>query len=578
VGLKRAERKFIMHDDEERKFTWDKARAALTGAARPSVMNIGWLTADRHVAQSDGDRVALRATGARGAPADLTYAELAHLSDRFAGVLRALGVGAGDPVFTLLGQTLELFVAALGVWKAGAVFCPLFSAFGPKPISDRLARGAGKVLITTGRLYAQKIKALRDAVPAVKHVIVTADEQPAPEGVVDYAAALAAAPDAFECAPTRPGDPAILHFTSGTTGAPKGVLHVHDAAVVHHATARRFFGLKPGDVYWCNADPGWVTGISYGVIAPLLCGAMVVLDDSPFDAEHWLDILECERVAAWYASPTGLRMLRRVLEGDARERAFPALRVLASVGEPLSADVALWARSRFGAPVLDTWWQTETGGIMIAGTADNGAPLGSMGRAMTGVEAALARPGGAGGLELIDETEAEGELVLHAGWPSMFRAYLGEEARYEACFKDGWYLSGDLARRDAEGYYWFVARRDDVIKSAGRLIGPVEVENALLEHPSVRDAAVVGLADPIAGEVIVAFVALAPDASADEEAKAEILAHARRRLGPALAPKEIIVRAEIPRTLSGKIMRRLLKDESSVLARDAARQESETHD
>jgi acetyl-CoA synthetase len=197
---------------------------------------------------------------------------------------------------------------------------------------------------------------------------------------------------------------------------------------------------------------------------------------------------------------------------------------------------------------------------------------------MTGVEAALARPSGAGGLELIDETEAEGELVLRAGWPSMFRAYLGEEARYEACFKDGWYLSGDLARRDAEGYYWFVARRDDVIKSAGRLIGPVEVENALLEHPSVRDAAVVGLADPIAGEVIVAFVALAPDASADEEAKAEILAHARRRLGPALAPKEIIVRAEIPRTLSGKIMRRLLKDESSVLARDAARQESETHD
>jgi acetyl-CoA synthetase len=368
--------------------------------------------------------------------------------------------------------------------------------------------------------------------------------------------------------PTDPEDVALLHFTSGTTGTPKGALHVHDAVVAHHSTGRMALDLHPDDVYWCTADPGWVTGMSYGVIAPLTNGVTSIVDEGEFDAERWYRVLEQERVTVWYTAPTAIRMLMRAGPEVAEGHDLSALRFVASVGEPLNPEAVVWGQNTLGVPIHDNWWQTETGGIMIANLACTDVKPGSMGRPLPGVEVAvltrdperdgepLVRDGRA---VVVDEPGVEGHLALRPGWPSMFRGYLDEPDRYRRCFVDGWYVSGDLVRRDADGYLWFVGRADDVIKSAGHLIGPFEVESTLIEHPLVAEAAVIGTPDPVAGEVVKAFVSLTPGAEPSDELARELLGFARARLGPAVAPRSIAFEEHLPHTRSGKIMRRLLK-------------------
>lgn len=356
----------------------------------------------------------------------------------------------------------------------------------------------------------------------------------------------------------EPEAPALLHFTSGTTGRPKGALHVHEAVVAHHITGHYALDLHPGDIYWCTADPGWVTGTSYGIIAPFTNGVTLVVDEEEFDAERWYRILEEQQVAVWYTAPTAIRMLMKVGPELARRHDLSSLRFLASVGEPLNPEAVHWGRATLGLPFHDNWWQTETGGIMIANFASMPIKPGSMGRPVPGIEAGVARRTDSG-IELIDDPDETGELVLKAPWPSMFRGYLHEEARYRQCFAGAWYLTGDLARRDAEGYFWFIGRADDVIKSAGHLIGPFEVESVLMEHPAVAEAGVIGIPDEIAGETVKAFVSLKPGHAPDEALRREILGLARQRLGPAVAPRQVEFRERLPSTRSGKIMRRLLR-------------------
>ncbi|MPM45410.1 Acetyl-coenzyme A synthetase [bioreactor metagenome] len=370
---------------------------------------------------------------------------------------------------------------------------------------------------------------------------------------------MAEASDVCEIAPTGPEDVALLHFTSGTTGTPKGAVHVHDAAVTHWATGKYALDLHPDDIYWCTADPGWVTGTSYGIIAPLLHGVTSIVDAAEFDAERWYRILEEERVTVWYTAPTAVRMLMRAGPELAARHTFPSLRFVASVGEPLNPEAVWWGADVLGLPIHDNWWQTETGGIMIANTPAQDIKPGSMGRPLPGVDAAIVERLDDGGVRLCEAADVEGELALRSGWPSMLRGYLDDEPRYRACFAGEWYLSGDLARRDADGYYWFVGRRDDVIKSAGHLIGPFEVESVLMEHPAVAEAAVIGKPDPLVGEVVKAFVSLMAGRTPDDALRREIAALARRRLGAAVAPKEIEFIDALPRTRSGKILRRLLK-------------------
>ena len=539
-------------------FDWVKARELLDGLPGGGGLNIAHEAVDRHALGSRAGRVALRWIGKTGTRRDFTYRDLAAETSRFANVLAGLGNGPGDRIFVLLGRVPELYIAVLGALKAKCVVSPLFSAFGPEPIATRLDIGDGQVLITTEALYRRKVEALRGRLPKLAHVILVDDGDPV-TGTWRWRALMAGASDQFVIPPTSPEDMALLHFTSGTTGRPKGAIHVHEAVVTHHATGLYALDLHDDDVFWCTADPGWVTGTSYGIIAPLTHGVTNLVVEAEFDAETWYRVLAEERVTVWYTAPTAIRMMMKLGAAAVRDHDLSALRFMASVGEPLNPEAVIWGVEAFGQPFHDNWWQTETGGIMIANFLGLPVKPGSMGLPLPGIEAAIVERRPDGSVTVIDEPMVEGELALKAGWPSMMRGYLHEDERYKKCFAGEWYLTGDLAKRDTDGYFWFVGRADDVIKSSGHLIGPFEVESILLEHQAVAEAGVIGKPDPMAGEIVKAFVALKPGFSASEELRRELLGHARKRLGAAVAPKEIDFRANLPKTRSGKIMRRLLK-------------------
>jgi acetyl-CoA synthetase len=552
-------------------FSWDAARRELEGLPNGRGLNIAHEAVDRHAGSARRDHVALRWLGKSGYRRDITYAEFASLTNRFANALANLGVAAGDAVYVLAGRVPELYVTAMGTLKNRSVFCPLFSAFGPEPIRSRLSIGEGRVLVTTESLYQRKVASIRDSLPHLKHVLIVgeSDNPTSIPNTLDFGTLLAGASDRFEIPPTDPSDNALLHFTSGTTGTPKGAMHVHEAVVAHHITGKLALDLHPDDVFWCTADPGWVTGTSYGIIAPLTNGVTSIIDEGDFDAERWYRVIEEQRVNVWYSAPTAIRLMMRLGDEVAQQHDLSSLRFLASVGEPLNPEAVVWSQRAFGRPFHDNWWQTETGGIMIANFASMEVRPGSMGRPLPGIEAAIVRrtesgsgsgsESGSGSVEVIDAPDESGELALRRGWPSMFRGYFGQPERYKNCFADGWYLTGDLARRDSDGYFWFVGRKDDVIKTSGHLIGPFEVESVLLEHRAVAEAGVIGKPDPQAYEIVKAFVALKPDFEATDELRRELLGFARSRLGAAVAPKEIEFVPKLPKTRSGKIMRRLLK-------------------
>ena len=564
-------------------FDWSDAWAGLRddGAGGvPDSVNIADLAVDRHVRNGDGDRVALRFIGRDhndiDDPVDITYARLARRTNQFADAMQRRGFGPGTGVASLAGRIPDLYVTALGTMKAHGIFTPLFSAFGPDPIAQRMNLGRIKILVTTPLLYRRKVAPILGRLPHLELVLVCGSKEDesgttrsdgAGPLVISFGAFLTDGRDTFEIEPTDPETPALLHFTSGTTGQPKGAVHVHAAVVTHHVTGRLVLDLHEGDTFWCTADPGWVTGTSYGIIAPLTNGVTSIVDEAEFGAERWYQILARQSVDVFYTAPTAIRMLQRAGADLAVGADLSHLRLVASVGEPLDAEAVHWCERTFGVPVIDTWWQTETGGIMISNHRSQPVRAGSMGRPLPGVEVGLIERDGAGDVMvdrtgnpvMVDDPERSGELALRAGWPSMFRTYLDQEERYQRAFVDGWYLTGDLARRDTDGYYWFVGRGDDVIKTSGHLIGPFEVESALNEHPAVAETGVIGKPDPTAGTIVKAFVVLANDQHASEQLQRELLGHSRSRLGAAVAPREIEFVEDLPHTRSGKIMRRVLK-------------------
>ncbi|HEY0950649.1 acetate--CoA ligase, partial [Nocardioides sp.] len=548
--------------DLVRGFTWDHAREELARLPGGRGLNIAYEAVDRHVDEGRGDHVAIRFVAADGTTTPITYAQLRQETSRFAHLLGSLGVRRGECVVSLLGRQHEQYVVCLGTLKAGAVFSPLFSSFGPDPVRERMVRSRAPVLVTTESLYRRKIAPQLAQLPYLRHVVLVGRHDGDEFELTDFDAAMAEQPAEYEVAPTGPSDPALLHFTSGTTGLPKGAVHVHDAVVGHRVTAGLALDLHPGDVFWCTADPGWVTGTSYGIIAPLTIGATLISYAGEFDAAAWYRILAEQRVNVWYTAPTALRMLMRYGADLPREHDLSALRHIASVGEALNPEVIRWGQEALDLPIHDNWWQTETGAIMVSNYPGMPIRPGSMGRPMPGVEVAPLALGDNGRARVEDGhvTRAavgeSGELAVRAGWPSMFRAYLDDEERYQACFADGWYLSGDLASVDADGYLWFVGRADDVIKSAGHLIGPFEVESALLEHPAVVEAGVIGMPDELAGELVRAYVTVRPGTPADEDLRRDLVAFSRRRLG-GLAPKEIVFDDHLPHNSSGKVMRRV---------------------
>ncbi|BAZ39301.1 acetyl-CoA synthetase [Calothrix sp. NIES-4101] len=547
------------YEETHRTFSWSLVVEELQGSSQAQGLNIANIAVDRHAEGVKANHVAMRFIAPDWTVRDFTYSNLKAQTNRFANVLLHLGIVKGDRTFVLAGRIPSLYIAALGTLKNGSVFCPLFSAFGPEPVFQRLDRGDAKVLVTTTSLYKQKVAQLRERLPKLQQILLIDAEEDMGEGLLSLPKLMVEASEEFATVPTEAEDMALLHFTSGTTGMPKGAIHVHKAVYAHYITAKYVLDLHSNDIFWCTADPGWVTGTSYGIIAPLTHGVTSIIDEAEFDANRWYQILETQKVNVWYTAPTAIRRLMRIDIEPRKHYDLSQLRLVHSVGEPLNPEAVIWGQEKLGLPIHDNWWQTETGGIMIANYPTMDIRPGSMGRPLPGIEAAIVRRHEDGTVEVIDKPGVDGDLALKPGFPSLFRGYLHEEERYCKCFVGDWYISGDLAARDADGYFWFVGREDDIIKTSGHMVGPFEVENALMEHPAVAEAGVIGKPNPMIGELVKAFVSLKPGRQPSEGLKLELIGFARQKLGAAIAPKEIEFQDNLPKTRSGKIMRRLLK-------------------
>lgn len=546
------------YEEEYNSFSWEKAALAFEGLPSGG-LNIAHEAIDRHANGKLAQKTALIWLGESGLRREFTFAQMKEQSAKFANVLSSLGLVKGERVFTLSTRLPELYIAAIGILKNRNVMSPLFSQFGPEPILQRLLRGDAKVLLTTKSLFEKKVRPILEQLPQLKTVLLIDSKEDESERIRSLELLMQEASDKFEIESTDPEDMSLLHFTSGTTGMPKGVVHVHKAIYTHYISGKYVLDLHPEDIYWCTADPGWVTGTSYGIITPWLHGVTNVVDEAEFDAKRWYTILQNEKISVWYTAPTAIRRLMRLDIEPLKEYDLSKLRLIQSVGEPLNPEAVIWGLEKLKLPIHDNWWQTETGGIMIANYISEPIFAGSMGRPLPGIEATIVHVDDNGGITEITETQKEGELALKPGWPSMFRAYLHDEERYSKCFVGGWYLSGDLAYRDENGYFWFVGRSDDIIKTSGHMVGPFEVESALMEHPSVAEAGVIGKPDPMIGQLVKAFVSLKAGYEPSEELKRELIGFGRKKLGAAVAPKEIEFQTNLPKTRSGKIMRRLLK-------------------
>jgi acetyl-CoA synthetase len=535
---------------------WEEIRKELDGFEDGGI-NIAFEAIDRHIKTPGRDKIALFWEGKTGESETYTFYDLFRLTNRFANVLRGLGIEKGDRVFTYMDRTPEAYISLLGALKAGAVIGPLFSAFGPDAVKDRLQDSEARVLVTNPRLV-KTVHEILDELPALEKIIIlnrTGTPYNMQNREVGYEKLMEGASDEFDIIETHDEDYAIMHYTSGTTGKPKGAAHVHQAIVGHYGTAKYILDLHQDDIYWCTADPGWVTGTSYGIFGPWSNGVSQVVYEGGFGAGHWYGVIQKYKVTVWYTAPTAIRMLMKAGEKVVKKYNLSSLRYMCSVGEPLNPEAVLWGKDIIGLPFHDNWWQTETGCIQIANYPVQDIKPGSMGRPFSGVTATILDEG----CEKELKPGEEGNLALKTGWPSMFRTYWKKEDLYKSRFKGVWYITGDRARMDEDGYFWFVGRADDVINTAGHLVGPFEVESALIEHEAVAEAGVIGVPDKLVGEVIKAFVSLKDGYSESEELRADIKNFARKKLAAAASPREIDFLPGLPKTRSGKIMRRLLK-------------------
>lgn len=546
------------YKQEYKAFLWKDVALEFEGLPSGG-LNIAHEAIDRHANGALAQKIALVWLGENGERREFTFMQMKQESARFANVLSSLGFSKGERIFTLSTRLPELYIAAMGILKNCNVLCPLFSQFGPEPILQRLMRGDAKALLTTKALFEKKVRPILDQLPQLRTIFLIDTEEDENPQILSFKRHMERASDTFEIPPTDSEDMSVLHFTSGTTGMPKGVIHVHKAIYNHWTSGKYVLDLHPEDIYWCTADPGWVTGTSYGIITPWLHGVTNIVDEAEFDAQRWYTTLQNEKVSVWYTAPTAIRRLMRLDFDPLKEYNLSSLRLIQSVGEPLNPEAVVWGVDKLNLPIHDNWWQTETGGIMIANLISQPIRPGSMGRPLPGIEATILRHNDDGTVTEVTKAGTEGELSLKPGWPSMFRGYLHNEERYAKSFVDGWYLSGDLAYRDDDGYFWFVGRADDIIKTSGHMVGPFEVESTLMEHPSVAEAGVIGKPDPLIGQIVKAFVSLKAGFEPSEELRRELIGFGRKYLGSAVAPKEIEFQQNLPKTRSGKIMRRLLK-------------------
>jgi acetyl-CoA synthetase len=543
------------YEERLRDFNWSIAEEEL-GYRPGDRINIGWYCSDRICEQGHGGKTALIWEGHGGAERRYSFDDLRVLSNTAAAYLGRLGIAPGERVCLFMDKVPELYIGFLGILKLGAIVQPLFSAFGDESLFTRLDSAQTSAIITQ-RKHVAKVRKIRDQLPGLKHIIVVdAVEGKLREGETGLDLDSEPRMETFDVHASEAETPSVLHYTSGTTGQPKGAQHVHYSLISQYLTAKWVLDLQPDDIYWCTADPGWVTGTSYGIIGPWANGATQVVMDAGFSASSWYELIQKHKVTVWYSAPTAIRLLMKEGTELVRKYDLSSLRHLCSVGEPLNAEAVIWSEEAFGRPFLDTFWQTETGSMVITNFPGMPVKPGSMGKPFPGITATVLDPKTH---TPVEKTGTVGLIALRPGWPAMFRAYWRNPEIYEKRFVNNWYICGDRASIDADGYYWFVGRDDDVINTGGHLVGPFEIESALLEHPAVAESAAVGKPDPINMEVVKAFVALKPGFTASDDLELEIMNFIRKKLSPLAMPQEIEFARSLPKTRSGKIMRRLLK-------------------
>ncbi|CAM3724935.1 acetate--CoA ligase [Alkalicoccus chagannorensis] len=553
--LEAAQGSFQLEDYEKTRetFDWEQTKEVFTWNKTGNV-NIAYETIDRHVEEGRGDKTALLYSDA-SREESYTFAEMKEKTNQAAHALRDLGIKKGDRVFIFMSRSPELYFALLGAVKIGAVVGPLFEAFMHDAVKARLEDSGAKMIVTSDELLS---RIPIDDLPDLEMIALSgaASKAGEDERFIDFDEKMKAASkddSAIEWVDLEDGF--ILHYTSGSTGKPKGVYHVHYAMLQHYQTGKWVLDLREDDVYWCTADPGWVTGTSYGIFGPWLNGVTNVVRGGRFSPDDWYKTIDRFNVSVWYSAPTAFRMLMAAPQETLDNHDLSSLRHILSVGEPLNPEVVRWGWEVFHLRIHDTWWMTETGAMLICNYPTEPIKPGSMGKPIPGVDAAIVDDQG----NVLPPNEM-GNLAIKTGWPAQMRKIWNNEPKFNEYFAiKGWYVSGDTAYQDEDGYFWFQGRNDDVIMTAGERVGPFEIESKLVEHPAIAEAGVIGKPDEIRGHIIKAFVALRSGYEESDELKDEIKKFIKSELAAHAVPREIEVRDNLPKTRSGKIMRRVLK-------------------
>ena len=529
-------------------FDWNEVKKNFSWSQTGQV-NIAYEAIDKHAEDPQKKNQVALVYSAPDREEKRTFEDLKNESNQFANVLKKHNIEKGDRVFLFMPRSPEFYAAFLGILKMGAIAGPLFEAFMEQAVRDRLEDSEATMLITTPELL-ERVPV--DELPDLKQIVLVGGD--APGNYISFEEEMKQASTSFDIEWVDLEDGMLLHYTSGSTGKPKGVYHVHNAMIQHYQTGKWVLDLQENDVYWCTADPGWVTGTSYGIFAPWLNGVTNVVRGGRFSPDDWYGTIAEKQVTVWYSAPTAFRKLLSAGEEAVKKHDLQTLRHVLSVGEPLNPEVITWGLKAFDLRIHDTWWMTETGAMLICNYPTMEMRPGSMGKPFPGIEAAIVDNEG-------NELPANqmGNLAIREGWPSMMRAIWNNPGKFESYFLNGWYVSGDSAYKDEEGYFWFQGRLDDVINTSGERVGPFEVESKLIEHEAVAEAGVIGKPDPERGEIIKAFITLRDGYEQSDELLEEIRLFVKQGLSAHAAPREIEIKDTIPKTRSGKIMRRLLK-------------------
>jgi acetyl-CoA synthetase len=536
-------------------FDWSVAEKELDYKPGDQI-NIGWYLSDRNCQLGKANKLALIWEGLGGAEKSYTFNDVRIYSNTIASFLKNLGIKNEERVCLFMDKIPELYIGFVGILKLGAVAQPLFSAFGDESLFVRLDNAKTSAIITQ-RKHVSKVRKILDQLPNIRHIIVVDydGKNPLREREIAFDMEKAEQVEHFEVFPTKAESHSLLHYTSGTTGQPKGVKHVHYSLISQYLTTKWVLDLQDDDIYWCTADPGWVTGTSYGIIGPWSLGVTQCVMDVGFSADAWYKFIEKRKISMWYSAPTAIRSLMKAGNEIIKNYNLSSLRHLASVGEPLNAEAVIWSEKVFGKAFLDTYWQTETGSIMLTNFPGMKIKPGSMGKPFPGIIATILDPKT---YVPYNEIGKIGLIGFKPGWPAMMRTYWNNEETYKKKFENGWYLPGDRASIDNEGYFWFVGRDDDIINTGGHLVSPFEVESALLEYEAVAESAVVAKPDEVNMEVVKAFVTLKPGYTPDKDLELNMMNFIRKKLSPLAMPQEIEYVDSLPKTRSGKIMRRVL--------------------